>query len=133
MHTFREQAAVAVGQVLAQEPSVAKIVVSEEGQARCSVMHICEVWCITPYLSMSSMRSPLARLSSSGLLAVKSWTTRRMLPATALLVPFLEEAIVAQRWPCDLVVNAGCSAAAHMLVGRVWIRAMIDYRSTAVS
>jgi hypothetical protein len=51
-------------------------------------------WEEGPHLSISSMRSPLARLSSSGLRAMKSWTTRRIDPGRAELAPVLAGAML---------------------------------------
>lgn len=84
--TFREQSAASAGQVLAEEPAIPKVVVSATCQDTTST---CTGWSYPPYLSMSSTRSPFAKLNSSGLRAWKSCTTRRSVPGTALFAPFL--------------------------------------------
>lgn len=72
------------------------------------------------YLSTSSMRSPLARLSSSGLRAMKSCTASKMEPGTALLVP-LRVAI----WDGCLCLVVLARRCAELLTGG-WVRACGD-------
>lgn len=122
--TLRKQATAAVGEMLSQKPTRCQATRRETGRQWKPKLtnhrrnrrpyrrvRLCGCWghvrvaVMQTHLSMSSIRSPLARLSSSGLLAWKSCTTSSIEPACALPAPFF--AIFTRRE--GLVVINRCS------------------------